>query len=417
MTELTELVIEGGNTLTGEIEIGGAKNSVVALMPAAILGNRVTIEKVPNISDVANLKIILNYLGVKITEENDNFILDMSNIENKPFEESEVSKLRASYYFMGAFLARFGKCEIYHPGGCVIGERPIDIHLNGFRKLGADIIEEDNKYTIIADKLEGANITLKFPSVGGTINIMIAATTAEGITVINNVAMEPEIDNVIELLNSMGAKIKREDHSIIIEGTKELHEGKVRVIPDRIEAGTYIIAGVLAGDKLKINNVNANHLTALMDVLKEIGADIEVHDNYVIASKAEKLNPISVVAEPYPGFPTDLQQPLTTLLTTASGTSYITETIYENRFRNVEYLNQMGADIEQINNTQIMIKGPTNLTGSKVVSTDLRAGACLVIAGLIGKGTTRISSIEHIIRGYEHLTDKLTKINANIKIV
>lgn len=415
MTEFSKLVIEGGNVLSGELEIGGAKNSVVALMPAAILGTKVTIENVPNISDVTNLKTILKYLGVSITEKNEDFILDMSNIQNKPFEKEQATKLRASYYFMGAFLARFGKCEIYHPGGCVIGKRPIDIHLYGFKALGAKVEEVENKYTITAEKLKGADIDLNFPSVGGTINIMIAATRAEGTTRINNVAMEPEIDNVIELLNSMGASIKREGSSIIIKGVSELHEGKVRVIPDRIEAGTYIIAGVLAGDNLKIKNVIPNHLEALFNILNEIGANIKVYDNYVIVSKADSLKATDVVAEPYPGFPTDLQQPLTTLLTTATGVSHITETIYENRFRNVEYLNQMGADIE-INDNQISIKGPTKLTGANVVSTDLRAGACLVIAGLIGKGTTKISSIEHIIRGYEHLTEKLSKINANIKI-
>ena len=413
---MTELVIEGGNVLTGEVEIGGAKNSVVALMPAAILGTRVVIKKVPQISDVDNLKTILQYLGVSIEEGNETFILDMSNIENKPFSKEEASKLRASYYFMGALLARFGECEIYHPGGCVIGQRPIDLHLNGFKALGATITEEDNKYLIKADKLVGNTIDLSFPSVGATINIMIAASKAEGTTTINNVALEPEIDNVIELLNSMGSKIKREETSIIIEGVSEMNEGSVKVIPDRIEAGTYVIAGALAGNSLKITNVIPKHFWPLVEVLQKIGANIEVHDNYIITSKAESLKPIDVVAEPYPGFPTDLQQPLTALLATADGVSHITETIYENRFRNVEYLNQMGADIE-INGNQITIKGPKKLQGGNVVSTDLRAGACLVIAGLICKGTTRISSIEHIIRGYEHLTEKLSKVNANIKIV
>lgn len=413
---MTELVIEGGNVLTGEVAIGGAKNSVVALMPAAILGQKVVIEKVPEISDVNNLEAILEYLGVKIEKKNETYILDMSNLENKPFSKDEAKKLRASYYFMGALLARFGECEIYHPGGCVIGSRPIDLHLDGFRALGATVLEEDNKYKIYADKLVGNKINLRFPSVGATINIMIAASRAEGITTINNVAMEPEIDNVIELLNSLGAKVKRDNDQIIIEGVSEMHEGKVSVIPDRIEAGTYIIAGVLAGDNLKIANVIPKHLNALLKVLNKIEANIEVHDNYIIASKTDNLKPIDVVAEPYPGFPTDLQQPLTTLLTMANGVSHITETIYENRFRNVEYLNQMGADID-INGNQITINGPTYLRGCDVVSTDLRAGACLVIAGLIGKGTTRISSIEHIIRGYEHLTEKMTKINANIKII
>ena len=412
---MTELIIEGGNVLTGEVEIGGAKNSVVALMPAAILGDRVRIEKVPEISDVENLKTILEYLGVKIEKEKETYILDMSNLENKPFSKDEAKKLRASYYFMGALLARFGKCEIYHPGGCVIGERPIDLHLNGFKALGATVEENDNKYIISAEKLIGNTINLRFPSVGATINIMIAASRAQGTTTINNVAMEPEIDNVIELLNSLGAKVKRENDSIIVEGVSQMHEGKVRVIPDRIEAGTYVIAGVLAGDNLKVTNVIPKHLTALISVLNKIEANIKVYDDYIIVSKNGELKPIDVIAEPYPGFPTDLQQPLTTLLSTANGVSHITETIYENRFRNVEYLNQMGADIE-INGNQITINGPKELTGGNVVSTDLRAGACLVIAGLIGKGTTRISSIEHIIRGYEHLTEKMSKINANIKI-
>lgn len=412
---MKELLIEGGHVLTGEVEIGGAKNSVVALMPAAILGTKVIIEKIPQISDVSNLKSILSYLGVQLEEKNGNYILDMANLENKPFSKNEASKLRASYYFMGALLARFGYCEIYHPGGCAIGKRPIDLHLEGFKSLGATIREEASKYIISAPKLVGTTINLKFPSVGATINIMIAASKAEGTTIINNVALEPEIDNVIDLLNSMGGQVRREKTSIIIEGVQKMGEGKIKVIPDRIEAGTYIIAGVLAGKKLKINNIIPGHLEALIHVLKQIGAKIEVYDNYIAVSKSDNLKSIDVVTKPYPGFPTDLQQPLTTLLITANGTSHITETIYENRFRNVQYLNQMGADIT-INGNEITIKGPRKLKGCKVVSTDLRAGACLVIAGLVSEGVTKINSIEHIIRGYEYLIEKMSKINANIKI-
>ena len=322
--------------------------------------------------------------------------------------------LRASYYFMGALLARFKKAEMYFPGGCKIGARPIDIHLMGFEKLGAKIENEGNKYTITANKLIGTEVNLPFPSVGATINILMAATKAEGVTTIRNAAMEPEIGNLVDLLIDMGAKIEGKDTSVLtITGVKKLTKGYTRVIPDRIEAGTYILAGVMNGDNLVISNMEPNHLNSLLDILNKIGADIKVEKDRVIASKSLNLKPIDVVTDVYPAFPTDLQQPLTSLLIMANGKSHIKETIYENRFQNVQYLNEMGADIE-INGDTITINGPSKLIGKVVTTSDLRAGAALILAALCAEGETTIKEVKYVLRGYGNIVKKLTNVGAEI---
>lgn len=413
---MKRIVIEGGQTLTGTIPISGAKNSAVALVPASVLcDDIVEIENVPNISDIDALEEMLVYLGAKLNRKETSITIDTRTIQNREIPEHISKKLRASYYFMGALLGKYKKATMYFPGGCPIGARPIDLHLKGFECLGAKIIEEGNKYTIIADELKGANIYLDTPSVGATINIMFAAVKAEGKTILENAAKEPEIVNVATMLNNMGARIRGAGTSkITIIGVEKLHGAYTEVIPDRIEAGTYIIAGALMGNHLEINNIIPKHIESLISKLKEMKVNMEVFSDRLIITKTENLKPIQVKTLGYPGFPTDLQQPLTTLLTTCNGVSIIEETIYENRFLNTKYLNDMGAHIVLKNSEKIEITGPTPLIGTEVVATDLRAGACLVLAGLVAQGTTVINDVEHVLRGYENIIEKLSNVGAKI---
>ena len=415
---MQKIIINGGHNLTGTIPISGAKNSAVALIPASILCDEETsILSVPEISDRDNLIAILKLLNAKVTIDNDTLKIDSKNIKNQSITEELSSKLRASYYFMGALLGKCKYVEIALPGGCKIGNRKIDFHLKGFKALGATITEEENKYIIKADKLVGNKIYFDFASVGATINVMLAAVKAEGTTVINNAAKEPEIVNVATYLNNMGAKIRGAGTSkITIEGVKYLHKAMVEVIPDRIEAGTYIIMGALLGQNLEITNVIKEHLTSLLSKLNDIGVKMTIKENSIIINKAEKLSPFNVTTLIYPGFPTDLAQPMTVLMTQCEGISILEETIHSNRMGQVPYLNSMGADIT-VRNQMAFIKGKTPLYGNNVTASDLRAGASLIIAGLIAKGTTQINEIGHILRGYEHIVEKLSNVGADIKII
>lgn len=415
---MKKIKIDGNYPLTGTIKISGAKNSAVALVPASLLADdEVTIDNIPNISDINALNEILEYLGATVTRKEETMKINPSTVENKEIPEEQAKKLRASYYFMGALLGKYKKAEMYFPGGCSIGARPIDLHLKGFEALGATITTENNKYIIQADKLIGTNIYLDFASVGATINIMLTATKAEGTTIIENAAKEPEIVNVATFLNQMGAKITGAGTSEIkIKGVKKLNGCFTEVIPDRIEAGTYIIAGALVGEKLRIDNIIPDHIESLLLKLQEMKANMEIEKDHIIISKTEKLKKINVQTQVFPGFPTDLQQPLTTLLTQCSGVSLLEENIYENRFQNVKYLNEMGADIK-IDNKLLLINGPTKLKGKEVKATDLRAGACLVLAGLKAEGTTTISDIEHVLRGYENIIEKLKAVGAHISLI
>lgn len=415
---LKKLVIKGGNKLTGKIKIGGAKNSVVALLPAAILSNsNCTITNVPNISDVKKLNEMLSILGAKVNYENSTIKIDTTELKNVEIDTYHASSIRASYYFMGALLGKYKKAEIAFPGGCVIGSRPIDLHIKAFEKLGAKVKIKDNKYTITAKKLIGTDIYLDFASVGATVNTMLAAVLAEGITKIFNAAKEPEIENVADFLKSMGAKICGVGTStIIIEGVKELNAGKIEVIPDRIEAGTYIMIGMLLGKNLEIDGVNTKNLESVITKLKETGAKFKIDNNKIYVTASRKLKPVNVKTEVYPGFPTDLGQPMSTLLTQCKGESLFQETIYENRMRHIPHLNEMGANIKTFDNNAV-IKGKTKLKGREVIATDLRAGAAMMVAGMIAKGTTTITNIEHILRGYENIVDKLSNVGANIKLI
>lgn len=415
---MKKLVIEGGNTLTGTIKIGGAKNSVVALIPAAMLTDKtVEIDNVPNISDVKKLIEMMKILGSKITFENETLIIDNSNAKNAEIPAEYANSIRASYYFMGALLSKYKRAKISFPGGCVIGSRPIDFHINGFKKLGAKVEIEDNTYTITAEKLKGTDIFLDFASVGATINLMFAAIYAEGTTKIFNAAKEPEIVNVASLLNSMGADVRGAGtDKITINGVTELGNGNIEVIPDRIEAGTYIMLGSLLGKNLKIEGIIKEHLDAVLTKLNEAGADIRFEGSSAIVNKVDKLTHVNVTTLTYPGFPTDLGQPMSTLLTQCEGDSRFEETIYENRMRHIPHLNEMGANIE-LDGCKALIKGKTPLTGTTVIATDLRAGAAMMVAGMIAKGTTTISNIEHILRGYENIVEKLNNVGGNIKLI
>lgn len=414
---MKQMIIEGNHTLTGDIFIGGAKNSAVALIPASILADgKSKIKNVPNISDRDALIDILNILNCDVTLNNDEMEIDTKNLKNTVIDENHSKRLRASYYFMGALLGKERYVEMYIPGGCNIGARPIDIHIDGFKALGAEVTIEGNKYTLKADKLVGTDIYLRFQSVGATINLMFASVLAEGKTVIHNAAREAEIENIADYLISMGAKIEGAGtDDITIYGVKSLHEGKITVLPDRIEAGTYIILGALVGKNLCIRNIIPKHLEALTNKLKDMESDITINEDNIVISKVEHLKPTNIKTLVYPGFPTDIGQPMAVLLTQATGTSLFEETIWENRMGHVPNLNKMGANITVKGMTSMTI-GPSKLHGAEVVATDLRGGAALVLAGLTATGTTIINDVEHILRGYENIEEKLTNVGAKIKI-
>ena len=411
---MDKIKVIGKQTLSGKIYISGSKNSVVSLLPAALLSDKVVIEKIPHISDVDNLETILKYLNVNFEFKDDSICIDSTNLINKTITDEYSTKLRASYYFMGALLGKYKKVIISLPGGCEIGARTFDYHLKAFEKLGAKIVCKDNLFVIEAEELKGCEINLPFPSVGATVNIILASVLASGKTIIRNAASEPEIGNLIDFLVSMGANISGKDtNELEIVGVSKLSGGKVKVIPDRIEACTYILAGIMNGDNLEICDVEPKHLTSFLDVLKKMGADFKIDVDKIITNKSLYLKPVNIETGVYPGFATDLQQPITTLLIMANGVSSVRETIYENRFQNTIYLNSMGANIIRKGDT-IYISGPTNLEGKLVRTSDLRAGAALILAALSASGETTITDIKHLLRGYGDLIEKLSNVGAKI---
>lgn len=416
---MAKIKIEGGYKLTGEIEISGSKNSAVALIPAAILCDEtVKISNVPNISDIDSLEEILTYLNAKIERENGILTINSSEIINKEIPEDMSKKLRASYYFMSSLLGKYKHVEMYFPGGCTIGERPIDQTLKGYRALGAVVTEEGNRYIIDAEELKGAKIYLDMPSVGATINTMLVAVKAKGKTIIENAAKEPEIVNVATFLNNMGAKIKGAGTNVItITGVDYLHKSFHEVIPDRIEAGTYLIIGALLGNNLKISNIIPSHIESLTSKLIEAGVNMEIKEDSIIVNSSNKYKAVNIKTLPYPGFPTDLQQPIIPFLTQCSGISKVEETIYENRFQNIYDTNRMGANIIVKDNKIAKIKGSTPLYGKNVTATDLRGGASMLICALIAEGTTTIDNIKYILRGYDDICSKLSKVGAKIELI
>ena len=412
------IIIEGGRKLKGEIKISGSKNAAVALIPAAVLcDEEATIANVPDISDISALEEMLNYLGASVKKNGDVIKIDSSKIQNKLIPQEIAKKLRASYYFMGALLSRFKKVEMYFPGGCSIGVRPINLHIKGFKALGAKVEEDGNLFKITADKLKGAKINLDFASVGATINLMLAAVKAEGTTIISNAAKEPHIVNVATFLNNMGAKISGAGTSEIkIVGVKHLHACFHEVVPDYIEAGTYMILSSAIAEEMTIWNIIPDHVESLISKLEDMNVPMEIGVDFIRIKESENLKATNIKTQVYPGFPTDLQQPMATLLTKANGKSNINETIWENRFLNLAELNKMGASCATLTNSKAVIVGPTNLKGTRVNATDLRGGASLVIAGLIANGKTIIENADYILRGYENIVEKLENVGAKIRL-
>ena len=408
--------IIGENRLQGTVTVSGAKNSAVALIPASILADSpVEIGGIPEISDAWTLKALLEEIGGDVTFNNGQMTIDPTKMVAMPLPNGNVKKLRASYYLMGAMLGKFKQAVIGLPGGCFLGPRPIDQHIKGFEALGAKVTNEQGAIYLRADELIGAKIYLDVASVGATINIMLAAVKAKGTTTIENAAKEPEIIDVATLLTNMGAKIKGAGTSVIrIEGVEELHGTKHAIIPDRIEAATFMIMAAAAGDGILIDNVIPLHLEAVIAKMREMGVVIEEYEESIFIPKQSTLQGVDVKTQVYPGIPTDIQQPLTVLLTQATGSSRVTDTIYTARFKHLDELRRMNADVRVEGNTAL-VKGPLALDGSEVTATDLRAGAALVLAGLLAKGETTIHDIYHIERGYSSLIDKLCALGANIR--
>ncbi len=414
-----KIIIEGGKKLTGILNISGNKNSAVAVIPAAVLcGGKCIIRNLPNIKDVYYLKDLLTKLGAKVNMEgSDTMYVDGATINSYSADFEEAKQMRASYYFIGALLGRFGKAEAPFPGGCDIGVRPIDQHIKGFEALGAKVTIEHGIIKAEAKELIGTPIYLDFASVGATINIMLAACLAKGTTTIENSAKEPHVVDVANFLNAMGANIKGAGTDIIkIKGVNELKGCEHTIIPDFIEAGTYMIAAAATRGDVTLKNVIPTHVEAISAKMKEMGIEVFEYEDSVRVKCDKKPKAVNIKTLPYPGFPTDLQQPMTVLLSTAEGTSIVTESIWEGRFKYVEELKRMGAKIK-VEDRVAVVEGNSELLGTSVYSTDLRAGAAMVIAGLVATGETIIGNIKHIDRGYEFLEDKLISLGASVKRV
>ena len=417
---MKKIIIEGNRPLTGEVTISGAKNSAVALIPAAILADSpVILEGVPDIQDVHSLIEILEIMGAKIHFSQNILEIDPRGIVSVPMPSGKINSLRASYYFMGALLGKFGEAVVGLPGGCYLGPRPIDLHVKGFEALGASVNNEHGAMYLRTDQegLQGNRIFMDVVSVGATINVMLAAIKAKGQTVIENAAREPEIIDVATLLNNMGAKVRGAGTDVIrIEGVDKLHGCRHFMIPDRIEAGTYLALAAAAGNGVKIKNVIYEHLESFIAKLQEMGVNMTIREDEIEVFPSKELKAVNVMTYPYPGFATDLQQPLTPLLLMTKGTAEITDTIYAKRVNHVPELARMGADIS-VEGNLIITNGPNKLHGKEVVASDLRGGACLVIAGLMAEGTTTIYNVEYILRGYDHIIEKLTALGAEIQMV
>ena len=417
---MRKIVINGGKTLKGSVTVSGAKNSVVALIPAIILADGiVTLDGVPAISDVDSLVDIMETMGATVKRDGETLEIDPRGVKDMPMPFGKINSLRASYYFYGSLLGRFGQAVVGLPGGCDLGPRPIDLHLKAFAAMGAETTYEGDYMRLATNgqRIQGAHIFMDVVSVGATINTILAAVKAEGRTVIENAAREPEIIDVATLLNNMGARIRGAGTDIItIEGVDSLKGTRHQVIPDRIEAGTYIALAAAVGEGIRIDNVLYEHLESYIAKLEEMGVRMTISEDSIFVEKQEKLKAVSVKTSPYPGFATDLQQPITPLLLKAEGTGTIVDTIYEKRVGHVQELANLGAKISTRNN-HITFEGPNQLTGTSVKATDLRAGAAMVIAGLMAQGRTEITNIEFILRGYSNIIDKLTELGADIQLI
>ncbi|ELC8442078.1 UDP-N-acetylglucosamine 1-carboxyvinyltransferase [Clostridium perfringens] len=418
---MDKIVIQGGKKLNGEVKISTAKNSVLPIIAGSILANDiVTINELPMLEDVFTICDVMEQLGYELNIDKKNNKLIVPPLQREPLipNENLVKKMRASFLIMGPMIAKYGEFKLARPGGCNIGSRPIELHLKGLRALGAEDKNCGNGFVCIqAKKLIGNKVYLDFPSVGATENIMMAATIAKGTTVIENAAQEPEIIDLIKFLNSMGAKIYTEKPGeIVIEGVEALTSTKYTPIYDRIEAGTFMVAAAITGSEIKLNGVNSDHCAATISKLREVGTEffkIDNEPNSIIVRGNEDIRPINIKTMPYPGFPTDMQSQMMSLLSIANGSSIITESVFENRFMNVDELRRMGANI-QVEGRTALVDGVKALTGCEVRATDLRAGAALVLAGLVAKGKTIVTDIHHIDRGYVEIENKFRALGADI---
>ena len=418
---MRKIIINGGKKLQGEVTVSGAKNSVVALIPAIILSDGVvTLDGVPAISDVDNLIEIIEVMGGSVKRDGETLEIDPRGVKDMPMPFGKINSLRASYYFYGSLLGRYGQAIVGLPGGCDLGPRPIDLHIKAFEAMGASIFYEGEAMRIATDagqRIKGAHIYMDTVSVGATINTMLAAAKADGRTVIENAAREPEIIDVATLLNNMGARVRGAGTEVItIEGVESLHGTRHQVIPDRIEAGSYIAMAAAIGKGIKIKNVLYEHLESFICKLEAMGVRMTVEEDAIFVEEQGDLKPVDIKTSPYPGFATDLQQPMTPLLLKASGRGKIIDTIYEKRVNHVPELARMGADI-QVLGGQIVYNGPTQLSGAPVKASDLRAGAALVTAGLMADGQTEITNIEFILRGYSNIIEKLSDLGADIRLI
>lgn len=417
---MKKIKIRGNRPLAGEITISGAKNSAVALIPAAILADSpVILEGVPDIQDVHSLIEILEIMGVKTSFTNHQLTIDPTEIISIPMPTGKINSLRASYYFMGALLGKFGEAVVGLPGGCYLGPRPINLHVKGFEALGAEVTNEHGAMYLRSanEGIQGTNIFLDMVSIGATVNIMLAAVKAKGKTTIENAAREPEIIDVANLLNKMGADIKGAGTDVIrINGVEKLHGTTHSIIPDRIEAGTYIAMAAAVGKGITVKNVLHEHLESFLAKLTEMGVNMDIGEDSIFVHETKDLRPVNVKTYPYPGFATDLQQPITPLLLKAGGHSEVVDTIYEKRVNHIPELARMGAKAS-IEGNMMLLNGPATLQGAEVAASDLRAGACLVIAGLMAEGETTVSKVEYILRGYDHIVEKLTALGADIEMV
>ena len=412
---MSKLIIQGGKKLEGEVQISGSKNAALPIIAGTVLiKGKTTLYNVPNIQDVQTMFEIIKDIGGKVTKKNNKIIIDTSKIHTYEISENLMRKMRSSVILAGAIIGKYKKANFSYPGGCEIGSRPIDLHLKGFEKLGINIKEEYGEIICEADKIVGTQIHLDFPSVGATENIILASCLAEGVTVLTNAAKEPEIEDLVKFLNKAGAKIKGAGTDRVeIIGVKKLTEVSYNIMPDRIEAGTYLVAGAITGGNLKVTNLNSNHIEPILNKLEEAGCVLKIEKNAVEIKAPKRIKAVDIKTMPYPGFPTDMQSIFGALLTTAKGTSIITENIFESRYKYVQELNRMGAKINVEGRTAV-IKGTKRIQGASVVASDLRGGAALVLEALVAKGVTQLDNVHYILRGYENVVDKLKNLGAKI---
>ena len=412
---MSKFIIQGGKRLEGEVKISGSKNAALPIIASTILiQGKTTLYNVPNIQDVQTMYEIIKDIGGKVTKKNNKIIIDTSKIHTYEIPENLMRKMRSSVILAGAIIGRYNKAKFSYPGGCEIGSRPIDLHLKGFEKLGIKIKEEYGEIICSAEKIIGMQINLDFPSVGATENIILASCLAEGTTVLTNAAKEPEIEDLAKFLNKAGAKIKGAGTDRIeITGVKKLTEISYNIMPDRIESGTYLVAGAITGGIVKITNANPNHIEPVLNKLEEANCILDIGKNYVEIKAPKRVKAVDIKTMPYPGFPTDMQSIFGALLSTAKGTSIITENIFESRYKYVQELNRMGTKIK-VEGRSAIIKGTKRIQGANVVALDLRGGASLVLEGLAAKGITQIDNVHYILRGYENMEEKLKKLGARI---